>query len=76
MDPTTDPDLVSCDTRALRCRRLAPTCPEGQVPRIVDTCYGECVDIDSCECDGPDACPDPDRFTCINSRQRCSYYLR
>ena len=67
---------TSCDPRKLLCRRAAPVCPEGQVPRVSGTCYGACVAIDECACAGPEACPQPEQFTCNNSRQRCTYYLR
>lgn len=66
---------ISCDPRQLTCRRAAPTCDYGFVPRIVNGCYGECVAIDTCVCDGPEACPNEDRYTCNNSRQRCTPYL-
>jgi hypothetical protein len=76
VDPVEDPNAISCDPRELQCRRAAPECAQGEVPRIIDGCYAECVTIDSCVCDSPDACPNPDEFTCINSTNRCSYYLR
>lgn len=66
---------VSCDPRSLRCRRAEPTCEFGFAPRIVDGCYAECVAIDRCVCDGPEACPQSERHTCNNSRQRCTPYL-
>lgn len=66
---------VSCDTRKLRCRRAEPSCDEGYVPRIIDGCYAECVPIDDCECNEPDACPQNERYTCNNSSQRCTPYL-
>jgi hypothetical protein len=68
-------DVVSCDPRKLLCKRAAPTCDYGFVPRIVDGCYGECVRVDDCVCNGPDACPEHERYTCNNSRQRCTPYL-
>lgn len=66
---------LTCDPRKLVCKRAAPSCEFGYVPRIIDGCYGECVRVDECPCDGPDACPDRDRYTCNNSRQRCTPYL-
>jgi hypothetical protein len=30
------------------CKRLPPVCPLGQVPQVVDGCYGECVDAQQC----------------------------
>jgi hypothetical protein len=67
--------VSSCDTRKLTCKRSEPSCDYGYVPRIVDGCYAECVRIDDCVCNGPDACPQHDRYTCNNSRQRCTPYL-
>ena len=66
---------VSCDVRKLTCRRAEPSCDYGYVPRIIDGCYAECVRIDDCVCNGADACPQPERYTCNNSRQRCTPYL-
>jgi hypothetical protein len=41
-----------CDTARITCKRLAPACPSGQVPRVLarggDRCYGECVDAGQC----------------------------
>jgi hypothetical protein len=43
---------LDCDATVVACKRLAPTCPAGQVPRIVGglgaRCYGECVDARQC----------------------------
>lgn len=66
---------VSCDVRKLTCKRAEPSCDYGYVPRIIDGCYAECVRIDDCVCNGADACPQPERYTCNNSRQRCTPYL-
>lgn len=66
---------ISCDPRKLVCRRAEPACDYGFVPRIVEGCYGDCVAIDTCVCDGPEACPHEERYTCNNSRQRCTPYL-
>lgn len=66
---------ITCDVRKLTCKRAAPTCDYGYVPRIVDGCYAECVRIDDCVCNGADACPQHERYTCNNSRQRCTPYL-
>lgn len=66
---------VSCDQRNVLCKRLAPNCDFGFVPRVVNNCYGECVAIDACVCDEPQACPYEERYTCNNSRSRCTPYL-
>jgi hypothetical protein len=68
---------VSCDPRAILCKRLAPTCPTGQVPSIDDTgiCYGECVPIEMCECTSAAACPDSKQYTCHMSAGHCGPYV-
>jgi len=52
-----------CDTTAVLCKRLPPLCPLGQVPQVVNSCYGECVDARQCAtvpsctvCHPSDAC--------------------
>lgn len=67
--------VVSCDPRKVVCKLNEPTCEYGYVRRIIDGCYGECVRIDDCVCSGADACPQRERYTCNNSRQRCTPYL-
>ena len=69
------PKVVNCDPRDVVCRRVEPACEYGFVPRIVDRCFGDCVAIDTCTCDGPEACPQSESYTCNNSRQRCTPYL-
>ena len=36
------------DGSILTCKRLQPECPQGQVSEIINGCYGECVDPDTC----------------------------
>lgn len=69
-------DGVRCDTRKLTCKRAAPACDFGYVPRIIDGCYGDCVAVETCICSGPEECPDNGQYTCNNSRDRCTPYLR
>jgi hypothetical protein len=52
-----------CDPASIQCKRLAPLCPVGQVPRVMGGCYGECVDARQClsvascsACGAADAC--------------------
>lgn len=66
---------VSCDRRELRCKRAEPPCPEGQVPSIVDNCYGACVAIDACVCDEPEDCATTDTYTCHLYKNRCGPYI-
>jgi hypothetical protein len=57
-----DPDCTNtpgpardCDTSKVTCETFAPvTCPDGQVPTVVNRCYGECVPKEQC---APIACP-------------------
>lgn len=74
-DGSSSDGSVSCDARMVLCRIAPPTCAEGLVPSVSDSCYGACVPIDDCVCAGPDDCPDPDHYTCHNFRQRCGPYL-
>src|SRR6201999_1085127 len=41
--------VVCGDGSELLCRRAEPLCPEGQVPEIINSCYGACVDRHTCE---------------------------
>lgn len=66
---------VVCDSREVVCKRVEPTCELGFVPRVIDGCYGDCIAVGECVCNGPDACPQREMYTCNNSRQRCTPYL-
>jgi len=47
--PPTPPKLHDCDVRKITCQTFAPVvCPDGTVPTVVDSCYGECVPKDQC----------------------------
>ncbi len=43
---------LDCDTSTVTCRRAAPSCPAGQVPRVIamagGRCFGECVSARQC----------------------------
>jgi hypothetical protein len=41
-------ERVSCDTSELACLLPEPECPEGQVPQIIDHCFGPCVPVEDC----------------------------
>jgi hypothetical protein len=66
---------VSCDQRLILCKRVAPVCPDMQVPSVEGTCYGPCVPIDDCVCQAPEDCPDADVYTCHRSQARCGPYV-
>lgn len=55
---------VNCDVRDIRCRTPAPACEFGQVPEVVGTCYGECVDIGECACTESAECGDELLYVC------------
>ncbi len=40
-----DPFLVSCDEKEFP----MPDCPDGQAPRVVDECWGECIPVEYCD---------------------------
>ena len=66
---------VSCDERKILCKRARPVCPDGQTPSVVGTCYGECVDIEACQCREAADCPTPDQYTCHRSAGHCGPYV-
>jgi hypothetical protein len=52
-----------CDPARVLCKRLPPICPPGEVPQVVNGCFGECVDARQCltvasciVCAPPDTC--------------------
>jgi len=71
---TTDADL-DCDPTQILCRRAVPVCPEGQVPSRMGACYGECVVPERCACNGPEQCPNSDKYTCHMHVRHCGPYL-
>lgn len=68
--------LVDCDPHKVLCRVATPDCPQGEVPSVEGTCYGDCVKIDRCSCTSADQCPEPEQFTCLKGPMHCSYYLK
>jgi hypothetical protein len=67
---------VDCDPHKILCRIVTPECPQGEVPSVNGSCYGECVKIDRCSCTTADECPQPEQFTCLKGPMHCSYYLK
>jgi hypothetical protein len=68
---------TNCDPRGVVCDQVPPTCDQGQVPRVVVSCYdGTCVPIDQCQCTVAEECPDyPSQYTCFLSSQRCNSWM-
>jgi hypothetical protein len=66
---------VSCDPAKILCKRVAPECPQGQVPSVSGSCYGPCVPVDSCTCTKESECPDHDHYTCHLSAGHCGPYV-
>ncbi|MCC7539985.1 MAG: hypothetical protein IT379_27445 [Deltaproteobacteria bacterium] len=58
--------LVSCDRIEVFCRRVEPTCPAGQAPSVLGTCWGPCVPIEQCRCT-----PGEIRDTCPRGAMGC-----
>ncbi len=52
--PLPETGLMDCDPGHVMCDQLPPLCfRAGTVPRVVDTCWGECVEFSQC---APIAC--------------------
>ncbi|MDB4972922.1 MAG: Kazal-type serine protease inhibitor domain protein [Myxococcaceae bacterium] len=66
---------VSCDPAPVLCKRAPPVCPTGEVPAVVDTCWGDCVRVDRCACYGQSQCPEPERYACHMSAAHCGPYV-
>lgn len=66
---------VSCDARAVVCKRAEPVCPEGQVASVEGTCWGPCVAIDACVCDEAADCPHAEKYVCHMHAQKCGPYV-
>ena len=47
-EATTAPDRPDCDESHAQCDQIPPTCKPGTIPRIVNGCYGACVDPRNC----------------------------
>ena len=56
--------LLECDPSQVLCKRTAPQCVFGEVPQVVDSCYGACVKVDRCACSTAAQCPQPEQYTC------------
>ena len=57
---------VVCNPSAALCKSLPPSCSPGQVPSVVDACWGPCVDVLSCA-------PEPDCTKCTSGF--CAAYV-
>jgi hypothetical protein len=66
---------ISCDPAKILCKRVAPECPQGQVPSVSGSCYGPCVPVESCACSNEIQCPDHDHYTCHMSAGHCGPYV-
>ena len=67
--------LADCDTSKVRCRRMAPQCPEGQVASVAGSCFGPCVAVERCACSTTIACPQPEKHACWHNTH-CGPYVR
>jgi hypothetical protein len=57
-------DGYSCDAYRIRCSDPRPSCPAGQVPAVVNGCWGACVPIAMCRCDLNWQCPEREKYRC------------
>ena len=67
--------LLECNPSKVLCKRVAPQCVFGEVPQVVDGCYGECVKVDRCACSTAAQCPQPDQYTCWSQRH-CGPFVK
>jgi hypothetical protein len=65
----------SCDPREVSCLLTVPECPEGEVPSVVDRCFGPCVPIEACACSENAECWDADQYACHRYKGRCGPYV-
>jgi hypothetical protein len=68
----TEPD---CLLDTVTCRAAPPECEDFHVPTQEGACYGPCVPIEACVCQGPSDCPDENQFTCHLSAGHCGPYV-
>ena len=66
-------DGSNCDPEDVRCSATVPSCPQGQYASVVGGCYGPCVPITSCRCEGSYQCPEPAKNGC-DPRGACKPY--
>jgi len=75
VDAGVAPKGVSCDERKVLCKRVRPVCPMGQVPSVVESCWGDCAPIDHCACSNADECPERETYVCHMSVRFCGPYV-
>ncbi len=60
----------NCDSSTVRCRVPEPTCPDGQVPEVMGSCWTfRCVPLMECACTSGEQCPGTAR--CDAAAMRC-----
>jgi hypothetical protein len=73
--PSGDVTLMDCDPGKIRCRRMPPECPAGQVPSVSGSCFGPCVAVEKCACSAAAQCPQSDKHTCWQGKH-CGPFVR
>lgn len=72
---TCEVEEVSCDPLTITCDgkdAIPPECSEGQVPRVVDGCWGGCIPVEFCDVvPGCDSCGEDE--VCIESVTQVAY---
>lgn len=65
-----------CNLDGVACFIAVPQCEEGQVPSVDGSCFGPCVPIEQCACNGPEDCPNEEQYTCWLSAGHCGPYTQ
>jgi hypothetical protein len=61
----------NCDPWKLNCEDEPPTCPDGELPSVVDDCWGDCVPATSCKCQYHWHCGDDPDYECVSETLSC-----
>jgi hypothetical protein len=57
-------DGYSCDAMRVQCADPAPSCPDGQIPAVVNNCWGPCIPFSDCRCEFVWQCQPSSKYTC------------
>lgn len=62
-----------CDPERVICRLAPPTCSNGEIPSVIDDCWGPCIAVRDCACDHPGTVPGgcPEGYACYNFDSHC-----
>lgn len=72
VDPDCDSPTTCGDGTQATCEQVPPNCPSGLVLEVVNNCYGECVDPNTCKPPETDKrCGDGSQLTCRRAEPVC-----